>query len=84
MRVLRGMVSLLMLEAYYVNFLIYLWAFLYSCTPVWFSAPAASILAFRGISVQIVAKFFYINQYINTRPLCPPYYNRNQENFVQL
>ncbi|MDP4856729.1 MAG: hypothetical protein NWR42_04915, partial [Desulfobacterales bacterium] len=39
-----------------------------SCTPALpygAAHPPESILAFRGISVQIVAKFFYINQYIN-------------------
>ena len=37
-------------------------------TMIWCSAPAASILAFRGISVQIAANFIDVNQYINTRP----------------
>jgi hypothetical protein len=32
------------------------------------NAPAASILAFRGMSVPIAAKLPPVNQYINTRP----------------
>jgi len=35
-------------------------------TMIWCSAPAASILAFRCISVQIAANFICFNQYINT------------------
>ena len=38
---------------------------------IWCKAPAASILAFRGMLVQIVAKLLLVNQYINTRPPYP-------------
>jgi ribosomal protein L32 len=37
-------------------------------TMIWCSAPAASILAFSGMSAQISAKLPPVNQYINTRP----------------